>query len=114
MTWIKATNGNVFELDDEDLVERYADRNGFESYDHDPRETPEDFETPEDGEDGPEGDPEQGDPEDGDTSPSPAAPHGNAAREKWVAHAKALGFEVPEDATREDIKTLVASTTQGE
>ncbi|OCI31053.1 hypothetical protein [Oerskovia enterophila] len=108
MTWIKATNGNVFELDDEDLVERYADRNGFESYDHDPRETPED------GEGELEGDPEQGDPEDGDTSPSPAAPHGNAAREKWVAHAEALGFEVPEDATREDIKTLVASTAQGE
>lgn len=112
MTWIKATNGNVFEVDDEDLAARHAARSGFESFDEDPREF--DELTSEDGAGESEGEPVDLDPDGASGQSAPAAPRGNAAREKWVAHAEALGFEVPEDATREDIKTLVASTTQGE
>lgn len=37
------------------------------------------------------------------------APKGNASREDWAAHAVELGIEVPADATRDDIKALVAA-----
>lgn len=36
-----------------------------------------------------------------------AAPRGNASRDEWAAHARSLSIEVPEDAKRDDIKTLV-------
>ena len=34
-------------------------------------------------------------------------PRGNFGRETWVAYAASIGVDVPEDASRDDIKALV-------
>ncbi len=39
----------------------------------------------------------------------PSAPHGNASTEAWAAYAVSLGVEVPDGATRDDIKALIAA-----
>jgi hypothetical protein len=41
-----------------------------------------------------------------------AAPAGNAGVEKWAAYATGLGLEVPEGASRDDIKALVAASQE--
>lgn len=50
-----------------------------------------------------------GEPDGGESSDStrPEAPRKNASRDDWAAHAKALGFEVSDDATRAEIIAAV-------
>ena len=37
------------------------------------------------------------------------APKGNASRDEWAEYATSLGIFVPDDAKRDDVKTLVAA-----
>jgi hypothetical protein len=40
------------------------------------------------------------------------APHGNASLEAWSAYATGLGIDVPEGASRDDVKAMVAAKQQ--
>lgn len=54
------------------------------------------------------------DDEDEESEPRPDAPKGNATRDEWAAHADTLGVSYPQDAGRQEIRTLVAAATSAQ
>ncbi|WP_108665149.1 hypothetical protein [Euzebya rosea] len=42
----------------------------------------------------------------------PRPPAGNARTDQWAAHAASIGVELPDDATRDQIKAAVAAHTE--
>ncbi|NKY08939.1 hypothetical protein [Cellulomonas hominis] len=52
----------------------------------------------------------------GDTEPAgePKAPKGNASAGAWTKHAVSLGIEVPEGASRDEVKALVAAHAEAQ
>lgn len=87
MARIRATNGNEFEVFDDDLA-AYLVKQGHERLDDD-------------------GDPADGEGKTGEL----VAPKSNSSKADWAAWAEHLGIEVPGDAKKADIQDLVANFT---
>ena len=85
MARIRAKNGNVFEVFDEDLAAHLV-KQGHERLDDD-------------------GDPAGGEGETGEL----VEPKSNSPKKAWLAWAEHLGIEVPDGAKTADIKVLVAN-----
>lgn len=103
--WIKAQNGNVFEVVDPDLVPRYANRPGFSRHETDPRE---------DGTGGGEADAQDGVAARTGVAPGekvgnqPAPPTARSSKAELTAWAEHLGIEVPDGADKAAVKKLIA------
>jgi hypothetical protein len=114
--WIKAKNGNVFEVEDVDLAARQAKRDGSAAFETDPREgeakawhpggEPDLLDPTES--DQPSGEQSEGRRDRTEGIDAPTEPTARSTKAEWTAWAKHLGLDVPKNAKIDTIKAVVA------